>query len=171
MGINVEISIKPKDISEQDIKQLNKEIYHRFNVGKDSQWWSFTRDDCNECWNLNSFMRYYGVGYERGDWPVISALVRYVIKAVGDGGDVYYFGDSHGGINGLEPTTLASLDEIDDHWVKVGHKPYLVLEDKRPCPDCNEPMWRSGWAGEKGEMYSCCMCEYSDWDKERTGNE
>jgi len=164
MGVDVTISIKPKTITRDGIKALNQEIYHRFKNDISSEYpesWELQWTDEDQAYTMRSFMRYYGEGYERGPFPTIFALVMFIKDAIPDGDDVFYYGD-YSELEDASPTTYAELRELFAHWVKNGHKPYLGLEADHPCPSCNNHMWKSGWNGEK-EMYSCTMCEYTDW--------
>lgn len=162
MGADVQISIKSKELNEDEIKKLNQEIYHRFHIGKDQEWWEFKWSEDDEAYTLHSLMRYYGDGYERGPWPQIHALLRYVKDFVGGKGNVFYYSDSNCLEDINSPTTYLDIEQIFTHWLDVGHKPYLGLEENHPCPECKNYMWRSGYSG-KGDIYSCTMCSYSDW--------
>ena len=61
-----------------------------------------------------SWRSYYGPGYERGPWPVISAVLD-ILRAVAPDGEVYYHGDSSWYFE-LPPFTREDQDAVWRHW-------------------------------------------------------
>jgi hypothetical protein len=69
---------------------------------------------------FKTMQRYYGIGYERGDWVRLSGLIN-ILRQI-SGGKVYYYGD-----NQDEPNyefTRADQDKLDKYWADYQDHPY-----------------------------------------------
>ena len=121
---------------------------------------------CGSTIEANIWYRYYGIGYERGSWPGIYAVARWLAGNIE--GTVYYGGDSS------DPENFATFDsqqeELWDHFLKVGHFPYTgglddgmierVGDDEicRPiCNLCKKPSIRYGFGGNYA-AFNCPGC-------------
>lgn len=69
---------------------------------------------------ISQLWRYYGVGYERGPWPVIAATLL-TLHACHNVETVWYFGDCS---EGDEPFTPERIHELNTHYMHVGTRPY-----------------------------------------------
>ena len=103
-------------------------------------------------------VRYYGKGYERGDWPFIDAVARWLEARIPDA-EVWYGGDSSG--------VLASpiREHRRDLWALfcgVGHVPYVHYFSRasaRPtCDFCLAPMPQFSWGPNDRAGFSCHGC-------------
>lgn len=98
--------------------------------------------------------RYYGLGYERGNWPLIRAIGEWMEARIGP---VWYGGDS--GVL-AEPFPETRRQELNQLFIRVGHSPYLRsgARDAPICEFCgNRPMWNQG--GGPGYLkWSCDAC-------------
>lgn len=97
-----------------DVLRLD-EIGEEFKYEAEGSWWC---DDPHVYWD--TWMRFYGPGYERGDWPVI-ACVAAAMRAVF--GNVFYGGDHQGAIPSLN----------GDKWLEMWR--YWMSSD-----------WRNYWS-------------------------
>lgn len=70
--------------------------------------------------DVDTFSRYYGPGYERGDWGEICRVLM-LLLACPDIERVWYSGDtgSHS-----SPCTVETVLEISRHFMKYGCRPY-----------------------------------------------
>lgn len=68
----------------------------------------------------STLMRYYGPGYERGNWPAIYADIL-LMRAAFPGMTVYYGHDCQ---DVYEEATDERLKEIWDHWLSPNGKAY-----------------------------------------------
>lgn len=66
---------------------------------------------------FNTWQRYYGSGYERGDWPTIRAQIDYMRATFQR--PVYYHGDSDW-YGEHEPLTADDVFRLDLLWRQVG---------------------------------------------------
>lgn len=105
------------------------------------------------------FDRYYGPGYERGDWPFFCMIAEW-LEWKFPKGRVWYGGDS-GGIC-AEPLTKEKRDELTRHFFENGHRPYvrgmpLIFargSDAPDCPTCQTPLYSCG--GGRGDAFFAC---------------
>lgn len=93
-------------------------------------------------YEVNIASRYYGPGYERGNLPLILAVSRWLRDRI-PGCIVWYGGDES--VSELTPEREQLLW---DHFVTVGHKPYMSTEPGDEGPICcGHYMTRFGWGG------------------------
>lgn len=178
MGIDAKILVKAKrPYSERELRQLACRLMdavgsHHFSHGENYRGQTisaleiveeFTQDGDSifpapgETFiTVNWWARYYGIGYERGPWPIIRAICEWLGH---NAGEVWYGGDSSGVC--AEPY-LSLRDEIDAHWLAKGSFPYhsngVNLKTAGPeCPLCMTPTWKCGW-GPGGDMFRCHGC-------------
>jgi hypothetical protein len=95
--------------------ELTGQLTDRF---PDSEW----EDHTNEGWTKHpgrtfivwtSLSRYYGPGYERGDWPTIARAIETLRSVVGH---VYYHGDNSGWYGDHPQHTVADTEQMWAHW-------------------------------------------------------
>lgn len=116
---------------------------------------------------VNLSDRYYGKGYERGSCPDILMIALWLQQTI-PGASVWYGGDSS---CNLEPFGDLEQQELWDHFVAVGHRPYRKgwtdsLDDRHfstgipHCKFCGDfRMSRSGIGASYGSYY-CHGCEF-----------
>ena len=105
--------------------------------------------------------RYYGPGYERGDWTLIRGVAEFMEMAI-PGGEVWYGGDS----SGVCAKKLGAEEraEMTKHFLTNGHRPYqsyFDLNGKAPRPLCDfcAGMIMNDVGGGAGRaFYSCAGC-------------
>lgn len=116
------------------------------------------KDHVEELISVNTWARYYGPGYERGDFPFIIMLCEY-LAAVFPNGDVYYGGDSG--------YRLAPWDDVNeelwDHFTSSGRRPYVnAFSDflGRKPPTCGLCKWKytNNGGGGRDSFWSCTGC-------------
>jgi len=73
--------------------------------------------------NVYSLSRYYGMGYERGSWPIISGALMSLFEAE-NVDKVWYFGDCHDDYGDKDEFTIDDLIEITKHYCNHGDRPY-----------------------------------------------
>ena len=66
--------------------------------------------------------RYYGIGYERGPWPIIAGVLMSLFASPNIS-RVWYFGDISD-IENSEPITREEVARISMHYMKHGERPY-----------------------------------------------
>jgi hypothetical protein len=64
--------------------------------------------------------RYYGSGYERGDWPRLRGFIEWLQRHTE--GEVLYGDDS---TDHVIPATPDFLDRMQAHWDEYGNEPYV----------------------------------------------
>lgn len=121
MGIDVGIAIKVREggdlpsnygIVEGDFEYLSQQ---------DDDWRSDELPFANA--ELSSMTRYYGVGYERGPWPDIAALLLQLLINPDIEG-VWYYGDHTSAHEQYHFVTVDTINKMNRHYVSVGHEPY-----------------------------------------------
>jgi hypothetical protein len=123
----------------------------------------FKRNDVAQWLEVNLFGRYYGEGYERGDFPFLYALAKWLDARL-PGCVILYGGDSD---DRYEPFDAKRREELFAHFAKNGHRPYrggfgrFTGDTSRPvCEFCaGTPM--TNYGGGRGDtFYSCDGCGY-----------
>lgn len=114
---------------------------------------------------VHLFGRYYGKGYERGDWPFLRSVMEWLEVCI-PGCEVWYGGDS----SGVEHQHYGPVERADlnRHFLLYGHRPYLsgfgFMAGEAPrCSFCKEPMIHSGGGGGLGvpgayDLFRCTGC-------------
>lgn len=133
---------------------------------------AISQDSCDEPYlfagpdeqfiEVHMYGRYYGPGYERGNWPLIRAIAEWCEKNI-PGGEVYYGGDSSGVC--FAPFDHGAREAMNDHFLTNGRRPYVHGRgiDNRfaiECPTCKVGMYETGWGGgPKGyTLFRCDGC-------------
>lgn len=116
--------------------------------------------------------RYYGPGYERGDWGKYRNVIS-VLKLSFPDAEIWYGGDSSGMC--AELMDDKKMAEFDACWMGPGRTPYVRgfsgiggAKAKATCPTCQTPMFQHGWGGGK-TMFACESCDYTCDVDEKTG--
>ena len=97
--------------------------------------------------NVQLFGRYYGAGYERGDWPSIYATIEWLRINIPQG-SIWYGGDSSGIC--MQEMTRQETDDLMRYWAKNGRRPYVHYRGgygtgiNLTCPHCDVEMADSG---------------------------
>lgn len=110
---------------------------------------------------LHPRTRYYGPGYERGDFPTIKALAEFLELLIPEA-EVWYGGD----LSGICAERFGPLEreQMLHHWVENQHRPYLTygrdtMNSTNPvCPYCHEVCPQYGWGGSYAASYTCIGC-------------
>lgn len=108
--------------------------------------------------DISTTSRYYGPGYERGDWSFLRSIIEWMLMNMPEGSTVYYGGDS----DEQYLVTIDLMKEIDDHFFKVGCEPYrryFSEDNSHICPLCKVMMVQFGFGGGY-EAYNCLGCGY-----------
>jgi hypothetical protein len=84
---------------------------------------SFERDDSSTL-VLDTLHRFYGVGYERGHWPLIQQMGDWLAVHLGEQAQLRYGSDSGStDWESLQPWAEARA-ELAAHWAAHGNEPY-----------------------------------------------
>ena len=101
--------------------------------------------------NVNLSGRYYGIGYERGNWPILKGIAEFLDCRLGE---VFYGGDNSEDLNSFKEIEPA----ITNHFNRHGHTPYhnVFNGDKtHNCSFCLRPFINVG--GGAGRDFMICM--------------
>lgn len=114
----------------------------------------------NATYRVQLFGRYYGPGYERGDWPNLYAILRWLQLNLPENSSIWYGGDSDDA-----PTLVTEdfLTEMWTHWAAVGGVPYYGHFDRGATTPlcCGGPVFINTWSGSRrGATCSCCGKRY-----------
>lgn len=121
-------------------------------------------DDDEQFIKVNLFGRFYGKGYERGDWPKLRACIFWLATRIPQG-QVWYGGDSGGEC--AVPATPSFMADMDLHWAMHARRPYVRYENKFKiglptdnlappvCQLCEVPMAECGGSSS----YSFFWCD------------
>lgn len=110
--------------------------------------------------------RYYGIGYERGDLPLLLSIARFLRDKTG--GAVWYGGDSSGIC--ADELTPAYEAQLWTHFLAHQHAPYLTPwggEGITPpvCEFCGGLPMRPYGSGQNGQ-WAPFICRGCGWDIE-----
>lgn len=129
MGVDIEMIAKvPRKLTEEEVKRVAVRMQIAFGPSDSILWVDRGRhhslslleptnykvtdsklpDDGSSYVGLNSLGRYYGPGYTRGNLVGILAVARYLRTAF-DGAEIYYGGDTGGGLQLLDDKHEAEL--------------------------------------------------------------
>lgn len=115
-------------------------------------------DEDEQFIDVNLAGRYYGVDYERGNWPQIKAIAEWLNIRIPEG-EVWYGGDSSGIC--MELFDENARERLTQYWATNGRRPYVhyssgILDKaKLDCPFCKQPMANCGG----GRDYSFLYCD------------
>lgn len=151
--------VQPYTKSEADENEASKE--DRRLIGK-VVWWQdgdpIIADEDEQFLKVRLYGRYYGPGYERGDWPKLRAVIDWLYFNIQDC-EVWYGGDSSGIC--AEHMTPKRVKAFDAHFHSCGHEPYVGSFTNifakgvgQKCLTCEEPMRASG--GGQGAVFLHC---------------
>lgn len=110
---------------------------------------------------VHMWSRYYGPGYERGDWPFIRGVAEFLEVAI-PGAEVWYGGDSSGVC--AQPLGEAARAEMTAYWLNQGHEAYRASfgtfrqSGAQTCAFCGDkPMHDTGGGGDR-TFWHCDGC-------------
>lgn len=185
MGIDAKMFVKIRDrqLTDQDIQGWLPRLCGAF--GTDSFWIDPNRrhalqlvdqvgQDSNEepeilprpneqFVQVSLMGRYYGVGYERGDYPFYRNLGEWL--EINLQGEVWYGGDSSGVL--FRRFDAEYRDVLWRHFCRVGHDPYLapidrmMFEGNQAIPPCPNRLCSSDgiWVNGGGRTFIGAMCQ------------
>ena len=117
---------------------------------------------------LSLWSRYYGPGYERGDFAFLYALILWLQRNI-PGGSVWYGGDSSGIC--AEEMTQDALGKLWAHFCEHGTAPYRSYFDRDKsgptCDLCGVQMIRYGFGGAYAAWSCACGRNISERDGQR----
>jgi hypothetical protein len=178
MGIDAQMLIITDPKTDEEILKLSYEMCWAFGVDhffidKEKTKWSKPHHAISRCkihrqdgpsikppkgkefLKVNIMESYYGKGYERGNFPFLYTLAKYLEKKTG--GEILYGGDSSGIL--AEPFGEAERAVLMEHFVEVGHAPYQAArkqEVEKICEFCQQPMIQYDY-GQRG-LYIALRC-------------
>ncbi len=137
MGVDAVITVSNHNLKELEVRKLSSALTSR--IGKENFWMDRAKDQhalsINEDGDIivNTFMRYYGPGYERGDWLIIRGICEFLEHSI-PFGQVRYGGDS----SDHHPLFSSIKNENNNHWLKYGYEPYrgYTLHKDNPDIEC-----------------------------------
>ena len=184
MGIDAEMFVRHTGLmTEQEVRRLAREMCARF----DAERFMIRKEDCSydkahhalsilvpTVWEqdgpdivgepgeqfirVHLYTRYYGIGYERGDWILIRSVAEFLELSIPHS-QIWYGGDSSGVLaNHLDQQAREVLNR---HWLSVGHEPYRSAwgEKGPPCEFCGgAPFHHAGGGGNK-TFFVCDGCD------------
>ena len=181
MGVNAEMAFAvPSGLSERELCRLSYEAYsafgaspfwlgyprnrHAFTLPAENEWRSVDAPDGWHVVFVNLNGRYYGPGYERGDWSTYSGIGRWLRHRLP--GCIVYYGSDMGDV--LSELTELVDGEMWQHFADNGGRPYRegfhhVFSEDIPtpeCPYCLEPMVCNGGGGGGRAAFYYCYCGY-----------
>ena len=174
MGVDAEMLVAvPQVISERELKRLGYEMCcafgaHQFWISRDPEkprypltfdlsWLDGVGDETWTRFRVSLGGRFYGPGYERGNWPLYMNLRRWFLTKL-PGCKVFYGGDTS---EWIPEFTHEMEAEFWQHFANVQHHPYNKHPhdgdglDNRRCEFCDELMERNGW----GPCYAAFHCD------------
>ena len=101
--------------------------------------------------------RYYGPGYESGNFPLIYVLAQYLEEKIPNS-QIFYGGDS----SGICATLFDSRARMKlfQHYAREGHQPYRLNGDTgEVCKFCKVRVVQYGW-GPNYKAFQCNGCGY-----------
>ena len=111
---------------------------------------------------VHLYDRYYGDGYERGDWPQLRAIMECLEYLIPDG-EIWYGGDSSGIC--AEHFHKARREEMNRHFLeRQGRLDYVSYElpqfpkRKNDCPHCHIPKTNCGGGPDNRDFLWCPGC-------------
>lgn len=118
-----------------------------------------------DCGLLHVFCmdRWYGKGYERGNWPSIYGKIQWLLLNF-PGCDIFYQPDSSDDER-RQPFTEQQAQELWKHWAEFGGEPYRrgFGRDNIDSPKCcGGHIYVNGSGG--GERMGYCPCCGSSWE-------
>ncbi len=120
MGVDALIYVADGDLS-PEMAALVRDP--RPTYGEDDSEYVYRYTDDGRTWlALNTWQRFYGERYERGDWPTIRRQIDYMRETFRR--PVYYHGDFYWYGECPDPITHTELVELDAMWERVGNEPY-----------------------------------------------
>ena len=125
------------------------------------------RGDDETVVEVNIWMRYYGIGYERGDLPFLLTLCKFLLDWFDGEAVVHYGADCN---DEQPPMTEERANELWAHFVRHQCEPYYLND--RPegircfCGFCGgAEMNRHGWGAGYG-VFRCWSCGLSKTTKD-----
>lgn len=129
MGVDVELYAENRNnLSQEDLDRVNEYI-----SPSDDGWERFeivereieleSEKIKKEFIYFKTLSRYYGVGYERGNWTELTGIIN-ILRQL-SGGLVWYFPD-HSRFREIynKPFTREDQKELDKHFAEVQERPY-----------------------------------------------
>lgn len=123
MGVDVNL-YAVGDVTDERLSEAKAYMAERFPAPEGSDWPHLDRPEWEEDGRIGwgCFDRYYGPGYERGDWPRIYAMIR-ALKAALPECTIHYGGDTD---DESPEATDDYLAEIWAHWLSSAWNDYRV---------------------------------------------
>ena len=165
MGIDASLMVKSKcKYSAEELNELNYRFMEASCYGDTPKAICEAEQQKNDphfYYKIGSSSRYYGRGYERGDWPTISYAITWLRFNFPDS-EILYGGDCYD-IEEYPVFTLKDQQEMDIHWCKNEHLPYRDRgnDHNRVCPNCNKICTQYMWGSQKAGV-NCLGCEFTE---------
>jgi hypothetical protein len=164
MGVDASLYLKTsRKYSEEELKDLNFRFKEASGFGDND--FPITKQDYQrdgeDYYEVYSFSRYYGEGYERGHWPEIYMAIKWLQNNF-EGATIYYGGDTYDHAEDFETPefTEEREKELLEHWYKNGGIPYRMHSLKEVSVNCSvheKPMSQAMWGGGKIGLV-CLAC-------------
>lgn len=120
MGADAVIEVRIPDATPEEINDLAYDLARRVGSTYFLEHPSIRHhawEDDPDVYAINIWSRYWGPGYERGDWPTIRAFLAILLdwEERGRIEDVWYYADSDGR-EYTDPLTRSELSKLDEHF-------------------------------------------------------
>jgi hypothetical protein len=149
MGVDVELKVRTfEPLTDDELAEVDAAFIEQFGLEFEDDDHRISRDkyEGDGC-IIDSLDRYYGPGYERGQWPRIRAMGDWLAVRFGETAEVRYGGDSAYEWDHLTPWPEARA-ECEASWRQVGHHPYGSWHRPRcDCDHCSTIPWPPNESG------------------------
>lgn len=115
MGVDVEMYVETSDGAEPADLWLPE----GWTIHEPRSW----ERDAGATHSIGTLCRYYGIGYERGPWPMIGGVLMSLFASP-NVKRVWYFGDHSSLDEGMPPMTREEVSLISEHYMLHGERPY-----------------------------------------------
>lgn len=133
MGLDVQFYIKPfVKISAEQFKEIQEKFYDKYpdpnsHVYPPSRYpemdWGDNMLGESPAWIvIRGLDRFYGIGYERGNWPYIKEMGDWLAVNFGETGELLYGNDCENLLRFVQWGKIR--DKLSQHWEDVGNAPY-----------------------------------------------
>lgn len=164
---------EPEDYDQYFIRELSwdpdpEDGYVAYGIaGKDSGTIAeHCRQDTHVVYQVGLFGRYYGPGYERGNWPDLSMLLKWLKIGIPNVEFIFYGGDSD---ENYELVSDRFISDMDAYYLSENGRNYYGNSDFKKrlfdinksntpdCPRCQHEMTDFGGGGGHG-FWNCQGC-------------
>jgi hypothetical protein len=163
MGIDVSLKIRSKKLyTAEELDLLNYRFLEASSLGNRPRaiiLGEQIENDPHFYYEIKTGLRYYGIGYERGPWDIISSAINWLRFNFSEE-VILYSGDC----DSSSVFTEEDQKELDEHWYTHGGIPYhwRKSEYNRICPNCHMSLSQYIFGGTGKAGLICLGCEFRE---------